>query len=54
MSNKSSRGFSPILAFILGFLLALIVAAGAVVGVVYAVLNYKLESRRPSGLRKTR
>lgn len=43
MSNKSSRGFSPILAFILGFLLALIVAAGAVVGVVYAVLNYKLD-----------
>ena len=43
MSDNSRRGFSPILAFILGFLLALIVAAGAIVGVVYAVLNYKLD-----------
>lgn len=43
MSNNS-RGFSPVLAFLLGFLFAIIVVVGSVVaGVVYA-LNFKLDN----------
>lgn len=43
MENKTRRGFSPVLAFVLGFLLALLLTAGAVVGGVIYALNYKLD-----------
>lgn len=42
-NNVKRRGMSPVVAFILGFLLALVVVAGAVVGVVFYALNYKLD-----------
>lgn len=43
MANNTKKGFSPVLAFILGFLLALIILVGAVAGVVIFALNYKLD-----------
>lgn len=43
MSNNTRRGFSPVLAFILGFLLAVVILAGSVAVAVAVALNYKLD-----------
>lgn len=43
MSNNSRRGFSPVLAFILGFVLALVITVGSVAGVAVIALNYKID-----------